>query len=761
MNDKDNEDKLKFKVSTGLKNIIGKDLISDKYIAVFELVKNSYDAGASEVKISFIHSDDDKLQITISDNGCGMSKTDIVEKWLFVGYSEKKPKNKRSKSYIDDIKRVAAGAKGVGRFSCDRLGEKLTLLTKTSDEKFTNVIKIDWKEFETNDLMEFKDVEIIFSSRKNLTSNFNSGTTLVIDNLREKWERKDILKLKHSLMKLISPDASIGEVPFNINIIVPSEEEEDNKKIKSGNYLERDIVNGPIHNDVIEKLNLKSTTIEVTISTDGKTITTKLTDRGEYIFTINEKNTDYDLLKNIHIIVSYLNKGAKSSFTKQMGVNVRNYGSVFIYKNGFRVYPYGEPDRDLFNINSRKNQGLNRYIGTRDIIGRITIDGDNDGFIETSSRAHGFINTSSVEMLVQLFIDKVVRILEKYLANIINWGTPLKLEPYHIIQPYELNEEILRQYFVNSKKGILSVDFNKELFAKRIEDTGISSSVKKLQYEAEGTRNKEIIDLAREISNKTNKILSQNIALEKENLDKTKELSIKTQENKIIEKQVTLLTGVTNQTVENLLDGMHSIFTQTEAIRGNIKHICEIIDKSDITEKSKVLKILDSIAHSNKKSNKISELAIKGNQTLVLVESDDIKRFINQYLKDGVMLRGLNYKIDENDNKYICRYDPISIGIILDNVASNSIKSGSDELRISFSENNSDVCISFYDNGTGINPNVNPNKLFELGISTKNGKGFGMGLHQIKKLVEKDMKGTVKIDTSYTDGFKLVVCIPK
>ena len=154
-------------------------------------------------------------------------------------------------------------------------------------------------------------------------------------------------------------------------------------------------------------------------------------------------------------------------------------------------------------------------------------------------------------------------------------------------------------------------------------------------------------------------------------------------------------------------------------------------------------------------------MAIKGNQTLVLVESDDIKNFIKQYLKDGVMLRGLNYKIDDNDNKYICRYDPISIGIILDNVASNSIKSGSDELKISFSDNNKDVCISFSDNGTGLNPNINPNKLFELGISTQKGTGFGMGLHQIKKLVEKDMKGTVKIDTSYTDGFKLVVCIPK
>lgn len=76
--------RLSFRVSAGLKNIIGRDLISDKYIAIFELVKNSYDAGAFKVDISFIKTDDGHNQIVISDNGCGMTYNDIVEKWLFV-----------------------------------------------------------------------------------------------------------------------------------------------------------------------------------------------------------------------------------------------------------------------------------------------------------------------------------------------------------------------------------------------------------------------------------------------------------------------------------------------------------------------------------------------------------------------------------------------------------------------------------------------------------------------------------------------------
>ena len=83
------EEQLQFKVSAGLKNIIGKELINNEYIAIFELVKNSYDAGATHVKISFLND-----IIEIEDNGKGMTKDDIINKWLFVAYSEKKEENR-------------------------------------------------------------------------------------------------------------------------------------------------------------------------------------------------------------------------------------------------------------------------------------------------------------------------------------------------------------------------------------------------------------------------------------------------------------------------------------------------------------------------------------------------------------------------------------------------------------------------------------------------------------------------------------------
>lgn len=85
------------------------------------------------------------------------------------------------------------------------------------------------------------------------------------------------------------------------------------------------------------------------------------------------------------------------------GVQPVNYGSVFIYKNGFRINPYGDPGQDFFKIDQRKTQGWSRYLGTREIMGRISIKGDNDQFIETSSRANGFVRTPAVISLEKFF----------------------------------------------------------------------------------------------------------------------------------------------------------------------------------------------------------------------------------------------------------------------------------------------------------------------------------------------------------------------
>lgn len=757
---------LSFRVSAGLKNIIGRDLISDKYIAVFELVKNSYDAGASKADISFVKSNEGHDQIIISDNGRGMTYNDIIGKWLFVAYSEKKPQNREKSSFRDEIKREVAGAKGVGRFSCDRLGASLTLITKPNSEVSAHKVEVNWNKFELDDTQEFMNIPVQYSTSDGLPSGFSKGTTLIIDELRESWSRDDLLRLKRSLMKLISPDANKGDVPFDIELIVPTERENDKKELrKEGINPDRDIVNGIVRNDIFEKLNLKTTCIEVSVSEDGQLITSKLTDRGEYIFTVVEKNRKYYGLRDINIVVFYLNQSAKTSFTRQMGgVQPKNYGSVFIYKNGFRINPYGEPGQDFFGIDQRKAQGWKRNLGTREILGRISIKGNNDQFIETTSRAHGFIQTSAVDMLAELFIEKALKVLEKYVVNLIKWGEPLKSDPQHTISPSEIGEQIISEFITSvNAKDIVSVDYNLNILSKFTESNqdNITTSLKKLESIAERTQDTGLISLAETLKKRTETILSRNIQLEEENTKKSRELAEAHEEGQARERQIYFLKGTANQNIANLMNGFHSIYTLTDATRGNISYLQELLAPMDIKNKDFILSIMGQIQQANEKAHKLADLAIHGNQSLKQSGPQSLYDFIRQYIDAGFTIKGLKYELEHDERAFNCKFDSSSIGIIIDNIASNSMKAGATVLKITLSETSKYIEIAFADNGIGLAENIAPNSLFEWGFSSnRQKKGFGIGLYHIKQLVD-EMRGTVEIDTEYQQGFKLIVRIIK
>ncbi len=759
---------LSFRVSSGLKNIIGKDLISDKFIAVFELVKNSYDAGAHKVIISFENTEKENATITISDDGIGMSYKDIVNKWLFVAYSEKRKRN-QDDDFREKIKRNVAGAKGVGRFSCDRLGSQLTLITKSEEDDYDNVVDIDWDKFEYDDSQDFINIPVQYRSELNTTQIKSTGTILKISNLREKWDRQTILRLKRSLMKLISPETENEKDPFSIEFDVPEMLDEDKKihssKVKKDGW-ERNIVNGLVVNDVFEKLNIKTTSIHVQISEDGKTIETELYDRGEFIFKFCEHNREYTLLNNIHINLFYMNRSAKVSFTKQMGgVQPVNYGSVFIYKNGFRVNPYGDPGEDFFNINQRKVQGYNRNLGTREIMGRITISGDNEEFVETSSRAHGFISTAAVQMLSEFFLQKVLKVLERYVVNIISWGEPLKTDPDHIIMPLEVPEQIISEFAdISRRSDLISIDYNPLLLNSRVENSNEESliaSISKLEKAAQKSNNDAVINLARSVKARTEEILNQNISLEKENDHKERELKKAKIEQQTREKQIFFLKGLAENDSKNLISGMHMIYTSTEVARNCIDEVKLFLEKTSIPESSELLELLMEIEKANRKANKIAELAINGTKNIKQTEPQDIAAFVEQYLKTNMVISGIQYSTQISEEQYKCVFDPISVGIIIDNIASNSKKAKATQISIIFSQDKNFVRIRFVDDGIGLNPNISPTSLFEYGVSANSArKGFGIGLNHIKELVE-EMGGTATVNIERTSGFELEVSIRK
>lgn len=476
---------ISFDIKTGMKNIIGRDLITDDYIAIYELVKNSYDAYADFVSITF-----KKDEIIILDNGKGMSEIDIKEKWFAVAYSAKKDGTEDNQLtrgvHLNNLKsrRFYAGAKGVGRFSCDRLGNSLELITTDFNSKQTCKVQVDWNHFEIDPKQSFGAIEIPFEKTDEIISyhkNKTHGTILRISKLNSNWTEEKIRGLKHSLEKVINPFSNQSD--FSIEIIATDFLESDKQKTAFQK------INGIITNSILSVLDIKTTQINVKVEKDK--ITTKVTDRGTLIYHIEEKNQFVDFIDDLDISLYFLNRSAKINFGKIMDIEPQNYGNVFLFKNGFRVQPYGNVGDDSWEIDKRKQQGYNRFLGTRDLFGRVDLVTENfDEFKEVSSRDGGLVTTLGKNCLFEVFNDKAFKRLERYVVGVL-WGEAFKRKNYFV------NEEIAEQQrdlLKNDKdkdsyEDITSNIGSKIDFVNLIKSLSDEKDVKIIEY------NKDLVDL--------------------------------------------------------------------------------------------------------------------------------------------------------------------------------------------------------------------------------------------------------------------------
>ena len=739
-------ERLHFKVSAGLKNIIGKELINDKFIAIFELVKNSYDAGAKEVTIKFENIYSDNSAIYIIDDGKGMTKQEIIDKWLFVAYSEKK-----NSTYRDNIKfrRNYAGAKGVGRFSCDRLGERVDLFSKTKEDKTINVVKINWNEFENSDTEEFQDIDVLYDEIESELID-EKGTIIKISGLREKWNRDELLKLKKSLTQLVNPEADENYDLFNIILEVEEEKEKDEEKSKEENVCDKDIVNGKIINHVFDILNIKTTKITAIISEDGKKIITTLNDRGIKLFEIEEKNR-YSI-KNIKGTIYSLNRAAKVNFTRMMGIESVNYGSVFIYKNGFREYPYGEPEKDFMNIDRRKAQGYNRYLGTREICGRIDIFGENKGFIETSSRNNGFISSYETNELEDFFYEYLLKPLEKYVVNIIHWGEEVidNESLASTIDGYDNLEAVLKKIKAKYKpETLLKASYNEELSEIILTHQKKKSEIDELKKIARAKADIELLKQADKVEKATAKLKKEVSENRKELQQEVIEHEKTKWELEQAQKQVGVLQSRADVSVDNAIDAMHIMKTYADSIDSNIEEIMDMVRNGELIDD--ILPIFHEIRQTCSKILNTYNLVINteykadtGNKMI------DIVKFTKTYVEKQWSHK-LPVEIGGNRIMDIM-FNPLEFSIIIDNIADNARKANATKLYIDFGNDDKGRYIKWIDNGYGLQADCDSSKVFEQGYTTTN--GTGIGLYTVKKYAKK-MNATVTVNKEYRDGFEL------
>ncbi|WP_299228218.1 ATP-binding protein [uncultured Psychroserpens sp.] len=740
------KNELQFKVSSALKDIIGKDLITDDYIAVFELVKNSFDAYATRVDITFENIYTDNACIIIKDDGKGMNYQDLINKWLFVAYSAKKEGTEdESFDYRDNIytKRPFAGAKGIGRFSCDRLGKSLFLeTTKKEKNPKTEVLLTEWEKFESNLRTEFVDISVEHETIDSSNYGINHGTILIIENLRSDWNRDKLITLKNSLAKLINPLNDRKDKDFKIFLHVPEEIDEDS------NYSEYyDKINGEIQNFIFETLGLKTTKIISEISEDGNFITTKLFDGGTLIYNVKEKNKEFPLLKDIDFTIYYLNQSAKLTFAKRMGLSSKDYGHIFLYKNGFRIYPFGEPGEDPLKLDARKAQGYNRFLGTREIMGQVNISYETEELKETSSRGDGLKKTPTYDELVLCFYS-VIRKLEKYVVNVQQWG--LSIEDNY---GYDINSRIsdLLEKLTDSE-DIVSFDvpdnFLDILNASQVDSA--ESIVKNLQKIAFESENDKLIGKVNDAVEKLSDIRKAQEQAEKQAEVELKKAQKATAKLKEQISENLFLKSINSQDFEEVISLLHHIGIYAGTIDANLKGISLRVQNNIELTHEELLNIIRLLSFETKKILNIASFATKANFKLdAEYVIKDLNNYVREYIQNiipTVTDKSLKIELEQYINKdFITKYKPIEINIILDNIINNAKKANASNLVIMLIENEEgNFVIRFEDDGLGIKDEHFP-KLYDLGFTTTDGSGIG--LNHVRKIM-KSMKGSVKAENN-------------
>lgn len=396
--------KWRFDVSTF--RLIGRDLITDRITALFELVKNCYDANATKVEVSFENvgfdvgntANKSKGRITIKDNGFGMSFEDIRDKWMVIGTSNKR-KNPISPA---PFFRRCVGEKGIGRFAVDKLGDKVNIITKRSNSDGWLNVEIDWNLYynQVNDnddggIQLFTDIENRYEYIPSSNTE-ESGTTLIIENVREVWSEDDVKRFIREASKIVSPYANLNP-PFQIRVLAPE---------------------FAIATEVIESISdIHDASLSLDIAFDKERGTQETLYFEEESGKIRKKNIEIKEFGGISMRLFYFDDKARRAFRKNYPNN--EIDGVKIYRDGVITTPFAEREddankkRDILGIDKRLWQDIFNKVSTREIIGIVDISKqENPNIIDATNRQD--FNDNDEYRALKEFIILQISAIEDY-----------------------------------------------------------------------------------------------------------------------------------------------------------------------------------------------------------------------------------------------------------------------------------------------------------------------------------------------------------
>lgn len=393
----------KFKPRARLLLQLGDQLIKNESIALLELAKNAYDADASKVDIVMRHPDSmEEGTIEIEDDGFGMTP-DIVENvWLEPG-SNYKQEQFAERRLTPIYQRLPIGEKGIGRFGAHKLGNLIEMTTKSANANEV-FVRIDWTQFAEHRYLEEVPIRIVEREHPQHFVGGKTGTRIVIKGFRKPWERgmaRNVIRAITSItspfetMDSFKPSFQIIDKPGWFDGIITWD------KVCDYSLFQFDAtISGNVLTDFSYKFTpwntmtrLRGRNVELSDSIVENNL--RITDDEENPVNLSQYNIGAIRFKgyifDLDTFILKMGVSDKSGFKSYLKSN----GGVRVFRDGLRVYDYGEPENDWLSLDYRRFQQPTKAISNNLIVGAIDLNREESSDLEEKTNREGFVTNDA------------------------------------------------------------------------------------------------------------------------------------------------------------------------------------------------------------------------------------------------------------------------------------------------------------------------------------------------------------------------------
>lgn len=691
--------------------LLGRQNFTNKESAVLELVKNSYDAGAPRLDIIL-----ENNSIIFKDNGFGMDEDDIENHWMHIGKSDK------GYSSIDknDKIRVLSGSKGIGRFALARLGSNIKVISKKENKK-----SIEWTTDWNTSNIEIKDEDI------------EPGTTLIINDLRDKWKSKDIKYLITYLSK------SYNDTKMDIFLAF------DNQVTQLKTFFD----NGNFGLNYTNKINLyynaDNKNLEIKIESDEfqeeANKYCKDINLAYYENTLNmidefegnknivfEKEELTQLLKDLgcfHTEFYFSLQGnsqdeVEKFLYKYKTLPDRFEKGIILYRNAFSISSYnGEKDWLDIRERARKSPAAATHesgswrVRVNQLSGKVIIDKNKNKYLVDLSNRQGLEENIYYKIFTEI-INYGLKEFERHRQNIIKQINIKNKEE-------EPKHNTISDKVIKNPKVLPKIAEDKTKTKEFIEELKENKKIeKKIKKEKEETEEKYKYDIRILNAFATSGLKATSIAHE-----------LKNDKNNIVANYDNIKNAMKKYQIWDIV-------TKEENRRFSYNDIPSLLENNKKINHKIMIFINNMLENIEKKQFKVQEFNVY----------DIFKVLKNNWCNDYSQIK-INLNIDED---IIFKSAMDNIRVIMDNLILNSIQQNENKkdliININCYLDENKLFIEYKDNGKGL-PNKylnNPIKILEVHESSRT-EGHGIGMWIVNNSIL--MTGGKILDIKGNNGF--------